>query len=304
MKTIVSGVCAGYGDRQVLDGITFTLNPGEIVGLIGPNGHGKTTLMKRMLDLVPGTGCVSFDGLSYRFLAMPQRHIGVLLNTEAFHPRRSALNHLRMLGAADGITRGQAGKALERVGLGSVARATPASYSTGMKQRLGLAGALICEPELLILDEPTSGLDTDGMIWFRSMLRSLAQEGRTVLLSTHSLDELEKIADRVLVLHTGRIKLDCPLGEIMAPNLNPVVIVKTDNAHELARAIRGALGVSVTEDRETLFIAEATAYEIGALAHRLGHAVYELSSIRPTLEESYAAIVGADTQLKLPGQEA
>lgn len=304
MKTIVNGIGARYGDRQVLDNITFTLNSGEIVGLVGPNGHGKTTLMKRMLDLVPGTGSASFDGLPYRSMATPQRHVGALLGTEAFHPGRSALNHLRMIGAAAGITHRQAVNALDRVGLTDYTKATPASYSMGMKQRLGLAAALMCEPELLILDEPTNGLDMDGTIWFRSSLKTLAQEGRTILLSTHILDELEKVADRVLILHTGQLKADCPMDEIRTLNLQPAVIATVEHAQKLASALRDDHNAVVIEEGNTLTITGVSASVVGALAHRLGHAIHELSTTKPTLEDSYASIVGGHTQAELPERAA
>lgn len=296
MKTLVNGLGARYGDRDVLDSITFVLNPGEIVGLVGPNGHGKTTLMKRMLDLVPGTGSATFDGLPYRSLATPQRYVGALLGTEAFHPRRSALNHLRTVGAVAGITHQQAQNVLNRVGLADYARATPASFSMGMKQRLGLAGALMFEPELLILDEPTNGLDMDGAIWLRSSLKSLAQDGRTVLLSTHILDELERVADRVLILHTGKLRADCTMDEIRTLNLKPAVVVTAERAHELALALRCDHDATVTEEGDTLVITGLTASEVGALAHRLGHAIHGLGTTKPTLEESYASIVGAGSR--------
>jgi ABC-2 type transport system ATP-binding protein len=304
MKTIVDGIGARYGDRQVLDNITFTLNPGEIVGLVGPNGHGKTTLMKRMLDLVPGTGSTSFDGLPYGAMALPQRRVGSLLGSEAFHPRRNALNHLRMIGAAARITHRQAVNALDRVGLTDYAKDTPASFSMGMKQRLGLAAALMCEPELLILDEPTNGLDMDGTIWFRASLKILAQEGRTILLSTHILDELEKVADRVLILHTGKLRADCPMDKIRTLNLQAAVIATVEHAQKLAMTLRDDHNAVVVENGNTLTITGVSASEVGALAYRLGHAIHELATTKPTLEDSYASIVGANTQTVLPERAA
>ena len=300
MKTVANKIGAKYGDRQVLDSITFTLNPGEIVGLVGPNGHGKTTLMKRMLDLLPGTGSTNYDGMPYRSLAKPQRRVGTLLNTEAFHPRRSALNHLRMIGAAAGTTNRQARRALDRVGLADYSNSTPASYSMGMKQRLGLAGALMNEPELLILDEPTNGLDMDGTIWFRSTLRTLAQEGRSILLSTHILDELEKVADRVLILHAGKLRADCPMDEIRTLNIKPTVVTTVEDPRKLALALERDYKAAVILEGDTLTITGVTAPEVGVLAHRLGDAVYELRTINPTLEDSYAAVVGGDNAAGLP----
>ncbi|XAS72357.1 ATP-binding cassette domain-containing protein [Micrococcaceae bacterium Sec5.1] len=295
MKTIVDGVGARYGDKQVLDSISFTLNSGEIVGLVGPNGHGKTTLMKRMLDLMPGTGKATFDGTPYGRLPAPQRSVGALLGAEAFHPHRTALNHLRMIGAPAGITHRQAQKALTRVGLGDHAKACPSSYSMGMKQRLALAAALMCGSELLILDEPTNGLDMDGVIWFRATLRSLAAEGRSILLSTHILDELEKVADRVLILHTGKLRADCRMDEVRTLTLKPAVVTTVERAPALAMILREAHGATVTEAGDTLTIVGLSASDVGALAHSLGHAIFELGTTKPTLEDSYASIVGVGT---------
>ncbi|MHC6221764.1 ABC transporter ATP-binding protein [Arthrobacter sp. MMS24-S77] len=304
MKTIVSSIGASYGARQVFQDISFTLNPGEIVGLVGPNGHGKTTLMKRMLDLMPGTGTATFNGTPYNALDSPQRCVGALLGTDGFHPGRTALNHLRMIGAPLGITARRAQHALATVGLADAAKATPASYSMGMKQRLGLAAALMCDPELLILDEPTNGLDMDGVIWFRATLRALAQEGRTILLSTHILDELEKVADRVLILHTGKLRADCRMDEVRTLNLKPAVIATLDRAQEFALILKQVPGVTVTEAGDTLTIAGLAASEVGALAHRHGHAIYSLGTTTPTLEDSYASIVGANPSPVLPEQAA
>ncbi|MCO4254633.1 ABC transporter ATP-binding protein [Pseudarthrobacter cellobiosi] len=304
MKTVVTDIGARYGARQILDGISFTLGPGEIVGLVGPNGHGKTTLMKRMLDLMPGTGSATFDGAPYSALDTPQRRVGTLLSTEGFHPGRSALNHLRLVGAVAGVSRLQAQSALNLVGLGNYAKASPSSYSMGMKQRLGLAAALMCEPQLLILDEPTNGLDMDGVIWFRNTIRSLALEGRTILLSTHILAELEKVADRVLILHTGRLRADCPMEEIRTLNVKPVVTACVEDAEGFAVILREKYGAAVVTTGNTLTISGLTAPEVGALAHQFGHAVSELGTAKPTLEDSYASIVGLDESGRLPEQAA
>lgn len=304
MRTVISDIGARYGTKQVLEGISFTLGPGEIAGLVGPNGHGKTTLMKRMLDLMPGTGSATFDGSPYSALETPQRTVGTLLSTEGFHPGRSAMNHLRMVGAVAGISARQAQGVLDRVGLGDYAKASPSSYSMGMKQRLGLAAALMCEPRLLILDEPTNGLDMDGAIWFRKTIRSLASEGRTILLSTHILAELEKVADRVLIIHTGRLRADCPMDEIRTLNRKPVVIAIVERAEQFASILRTEYGAAVLTAASTLTISGLTAPEVGALAHKFGHAVSELGSVHPTLEDSYASIVGLDHTGKLQEQAA
>ncbi|MCX2747735.1 ATP-binding cassette domain-containing protein [Arthrobacter sp. MI7-26] len=293
MRIVVDGVGASYGAKEVLRDVSFALNPGEIVGLVGPNGHGKTTLMKRMLDLITGTGQTTFDGMPYRALTRPQLRVGSLLSTEAFHPGRSAMNHLRMVAAASGISKRSAESALARVGLSEYAAKSPASYSMGMKQRLALAAALMPDPQVLILDEPINGLDVDGVHWFRNTIRSLAGEGRTILLSTHILSELEKLADRVLVLHGGRLRADCPMEELKTTASGPTVNVTVDRPAEFAARLGAEDGLTVTLQGESLVIDGMTARDVGSLANKFGFTLFELSTTLRTLEDGYNEIVGA-----------
>ncbi|MDQ0210552.1 hypothetical protein BMF89_12875 [Arthrobacter sp. SRS-W-1-2016] len=292
MRIVVDGVGASYGAKEVLRDISFALNPGEVVGLVGPNGHGKTTLMKRMLNLIPGTGETTFDGKPYRLLTRPQTAVGSLLSAEGFHPGRSAMNHLRMIGAASGISRRSAEFALDRVGLSEYATKSPASYSMGMKQRLALAAALMTEPQVLILDEPINGLDVDGVYWFRNTIRSLAGESKTILLSTHILSELEKLADRVLVLHGGDLRADCPMEELKTTTSGPAVTIAVDRPREFAARLRAEDGLIVTFNGESLVIDGMTARDVGTLANKLGFTLFELSTTLRTLEDGYNDIVG------------
>lgn len=292
MRIVVDSVGASYGAKEVLRDVTFALNPGEIVGLVGPNGHGKTTLMKRMLNLIPGTGETTFGGKPYRALTRPQLMVGSLLSTDAFHPGRSAMNHLRMVGAASGISKRGAESALARVGLGDYASKSPASYSMGMKQRLSLAAALMPDPQVLILDEPINGLDVGGVHWFRTTIRSLVAEGRTVLLSTHILSELEKLAERILVLHDGSLRADCPMEELKAAGSDPKVTVIVDRPQEFASRLRAEGGLIVTAAGESLVIDGMTAREVGSLANKFGFTLFELSTTLRTLEDGYNGVVG------------
>jgi ABC-2 type transport system ATP-binding protein len=292
MRIVVDSVGASYGAREVLRDVTFALDPGEIVGLVGPNGHGKTTLMKRMLNLIPGTGETTFGGKPYRALTRPQLMVGSLLSTDAFHPGRSAMNHLRMVGAASGISKRSAESALARVGLSDYASKSPASYSMGMKQRLALAAALMPDPQVLILDEPINGLDVDGVHWFRNTIRSLVAEGRTVLLSTHILSELEKLAERILVLHDGSLRADCPMEEFKTAGSDPKVTVIVDRPQEFTSRLRAEGGLIVTAAGESLVIDGMTAREVGSLANKFGFTLFELSTTLRTLEDGYNGIVG------------
>lgn len=292
MRIVVDSVGASYGAQEVLRDVTFALDQGEIVGLVGPNGHGKTTLMKRILDLIPGTGETTFDGKPYRALTRPQLMVGSLLSTEAFHPGRSALNHLRMIGAAAGISKRSAESALAKVGLSDYASKSPASYSMGMKQRLALAAALMPDPQVLILDEPINGLDVDGVHWFRNTIRSLVAEGRTVLLSTHILSELEKLAERILVLHDGSLRADCPMEELKTAGSDPNVTVIVDRPQEFASRLRAEGGLIVTAAGESLVIDGMTAREVGSLANKFGFTLSELSTTLRTLEDGYNGVVG------------
>jgi len=218
--------------------------------------------------------------------------VGSLLSPEAFHPGRSAMNHLRMVGAAAGISKRSAESALAKVGLSDYASKSPASYSMGMKQRLALAAALMPDPQVLILDEPTNGLDVGGVHWFRNTIRSLVAEGRTVLLSTHILSEVEKLADRVLVLHGGRLQADCAMEELKTTASGPSVTVVVDRPQEFAARLRIEDGLTLTVHGESLVIDGMTAREVGSLANKFGFILFELSTTLRSLEEGYNDIVG------------
>ena len=195
-----------YGDTLAVDRLSFTVAPGRVTGFLGPNGAGKSTTMRMILGLdTPSGGEVTVNGRSYRDLPAPMREIGALLDAKAIQGGRSAYNHLRWIAQAAGLPRTRVDEVLELVGLGDVAGRKAAGFSLGMSQRLGIATALLGNPETLILDEPVNGLDPDGIRWIRSLLRNLASEGRTVLLSSHLMSEMEETADHVVVIGRGRL---------------------------------------------------------------------------------------------------
>ncbi|MCK9903650.1 hypothetical protein CC117_28890 [Parafrankia colletiae] len=210
-----------FGTVVALDDVTFTVPPGAVTALVGPNGSGKTTLMRIVLGLAsPTAGRALVAGQHYRHLHNPLTRIGALLDATAVDPGLTGRTHLRWLAAAGGIPTGRADALLEYVGLSAAARRRVGGWSLGMKQRLGVAVALLGDPPILMLDEPMNGLDPEGMVWFRGLVRNLRDEGRTVLLSSHLMRELEGIADRVVVIHHGRIAADAGIDSLLAEEVD------------------------------------------------------------------------------------
>jgi ABC-2 type transport system ATP-binding protein len=217
MRIQAQGLSKRFGGRPVVDDLSFTVEPGRVTGLLGPNGAGKSTTLQLMLGLVLGGGRTLFDGRPYRELANPLREVGAVLDAHAFHPRRSARDHLRMLAAAAGVADRRVDEMLDRVGLGAVARRPAGGFSLGMAQRLAVAAALLADPRALLLDEPDNGLDPHGVAWLRELLRAAAKDkDRAVLVSSHLLAEMQLLADHVVVLGRGRLLADAPLRELTA----------------------------------------------------------------------------------------
>jgi ABC-2 type transport system ATP-binding protein len=213
----ITGLAKRYGEHQAVRDVTFAVPRGRIVGLLGPNGAGKTTTLRALLGLVePTAGTALIDGRRYRDLRRPERVVGALIDGGAAHPGRRAEDHLAVLAAATGVRRDRVGATLERVGLTGAARRRIGGFSQGMRQRLGLAAALLGDPEILVLDEPATGLDPEGIRWLRTALRAFAADGGTVLLSSHGLGEVARTADDVVVLHEGRVLADAPADELAA----------------------------------------------------------------------------------------
>jgi ABC-2 type transport system ATP-binding protein len=205
-----------YGQVRAVDNLTFTVHSGRVTGFVGPNGAGKSTTLRMMLDLTrPTGGHVRIDGVRYRDLDQPLRRVGALLQARAAHSGRTAVSHLRWLARSNRIPPTRVTRVLELVGLADVARRRVGGFSLGMTQRLGIAAALLGDPPVLLLDEPVNGLDPEGIIWIRTLLRSLAAEGRTVLVSSHLMGEMALTADHVVVLDRGRLVADAPLAELV-----------------------------------------------------------------------------------------
>src|SRR5579862_7794196 len=230
-----------YGGKAAVDGIDFQVKPGVVTGFLGPNGAGKSTTMRMILGLdLPTSGTVTVNGHRYRGEVWPLHEVGALLDARAVHPGRSAYDHLHSLAAANGIARARVDEVLEQVGLTSVARKRAGGFSLGMYQRLGIAGALLGDPGTLLFDEPVNGLDPEGIIWIRTLMRSLAAEGRTVLVSSHLMSEMALTADQLLVIGRGRIIADTPLPELVARHSGARVDVRAADPPRLAADLRAA----------------------------------------------------------------
>ncbi|MFF0597209.1 ABC transporter ATP-binding protein [Streptomyces antibioticus] len=288
----VGGLVKAYGGRRVLDGLSFTAEPGRVTAFLGPNGAGKSTTLRMIIGLgTPDAGHALVHGVPYAALRDPLRTVGALLDASACHPARSPQAHLRWLARTHRIPRERVTEVLDLVGLGPAARRPVRGFSLGMRQRLGIAVALLGDPGTLLLDEPMNGLDPEGIQWLRGLLRALADEGRTVLVSSHLMREMAVTADHVLVIGRGRVLADGSLASLLATDLPPVRLV-TPRLRELAAALRTEGGqVAYDETGEgaarQAVVTGLTAARIGDIAARNAWSVHELTPLRPSLEETY-----------------
>src|SRR3954468_21777208 len=223
----LEGLTKRYGEKLAVDHLTFAVRPGLVTGFLGPNGAGKSTTMRMMLGLDrPTAGDVRIDGQRYDRLKDPLKYIGALLDAKAMHGGRSAFNHLLCLAQSNGISKARVHEVLDTVGLTAVAKKKAKGFSLGMGQRLGIAGALLGDREILMFDEPVNGLDPDGVRWVRELMRSLAAEGRTVFVSSHLMSEMQLTADHLIVIGKGRLLADAPVAEFIAGNSRTTVSVR------------------------------------------------------------------------------
>jgi ABC-2 type transport system ATP-binding protein len=235
----VRGLTKHFGPVRAVDGVSFTVTPGTLTGFLGPNGAGKTTTLRMLLSLVePDSGLATIGGQRYRDIPDPVHHVGAALEAASFHPGRTGRDHLRVHATAGQVSQSRVGKVLELTGLAGAARRRAGGFSLGMRQRLGLATALLGDPQVLILDEPANGLDPQGIRWLRELLRSLAAEGRTVLVSSHILGEVAMIADSVVIMNHGRLITQSTLAELTAgagKSLEDVFFGLTGTEREVSR---------------------------------------------------------------------
>jgi ABC-2 type transport system ATP-binding protein len=278
-----------YGPTTAVRDLSFTVRPGRVTGFLGPNGAGKTTTLRMLLGLVePSGGTATVDGRSFRRRPRGLRHVGALLDAHDVHGGRSARAHLHALARSNRIPKARVDEVLTEVGLtGSAARRRIGTFSLGMKQRLGIAGALLGNPPVLMFDEPLNGLDPEGVLWVRELFRGLAREGRTVFVSSHLMSEMEHTADELVVIGRGELIAAESLIEFAARGTAPTVTVRSPDAGRLAAVLTAQGAAVATDDEETLTVRGASAVRIGELAHEHRFLLWELSPQTASLETAF-----------------
>ena len=293
-----------YGERLAVDDLTFTVQPGVVTGFLGPNGAGKSTTMRMILGLdAPTTGSVTVNGKHYAEHRAPLHEVGAMLEARAIHTGRTAYNHLLALAATTGIPRSRVDEVVDVVGLREVARKRVGGFSLGMGQRLGIASALLGDPATLVLDEPVNGLDPEGVLWIRTLLKDLASEGRTVLLSSHLMSEMALTAEHLIVIGRGRLIADTSVEEFVRGAAGGSVRVRTDGAEQLRRLLAGP-DVSVASlERTVLEVSGLTSDRIGRIAADAGIALAELTPQQASLEEAFMELTRDAVEFQAPVRE-
>ncbi|MCY1137064.1 ATP-binding cassette domain-containing protein [Actinoplanes sp. Pm04-4] len=284
----VRGLTKRYGPQTVVDDLSFTVEAGQVTGFLGPNGAGKSTTMRMIIGLAaPDRGTATIGGRNYRDLAVPLVEVGALLDAGAVHGGRTAYDHLHALAVSNGLPRKRVDAVLARTGMEGVAGKRAGGFSLGMRQRLGIAATLLGEPRVLIFDEPVNGLDPEGIRWVRDLMRSLAAEGRAVLVSSHLMSEMAQTADHLIVIGRGRLIADTAVSELTRTNGEGAVVVRVSDRARFAQQLSAA-GATVRDGLESsLVVSGMSAADIGQLAAYHGVALSELTPQRVSLEEAF-----------------
>ena len=292
-----------YGATTAVDDLTFRVDPGAVTGFLGPNGAGKSTTMRMILGLDrPTAGTVTIGGQPYHELKHPLRTVGALLDAKWVHPNRSARSHLRWLAASNRLPRSRVDEVLDVVGLTSVAGKRAGGFSLGMSQRLGIAGALLGDPGVLLFDEPVNGLDPEGIVWIRGFMQRLAGEGRTVFVSSHLLPEMALTASQLVVIGRGRLIAQRPTAEFVEAASDSAVLVRSPHAAVLSDVLsREGLGVAPGPGPGTLVVTGTTTDHVGDLAAAHGVVVHELTLRSGSLEEAFMQMTGRDVEFGAAG---
>jgi len=285
-EVVVDGLTKRFGDQLAVDDVSFALPPGRVVGFLGPNGAGKSTTMRMMIGLTtPTSGSAAFGGVPFHDLDDPARTVGTVVDGVGYHPGRKAIEELRISAATAGLPRERCDEGLHLVGLEEAATKRVGQFSLGMRQRLGLAQALLGDPQVLLLDEPANGLDPEGITWVRQLLRHLAGQGRTILVSSHLLGEISRLADEVMVIRRGRLVANATVDELTGAAAGGSVVRSVDDAALTARLRES--GAAVEPADSGLVVAGATAEQVGQLALTAGIALIELRPAVAELEDVF-----------------
>ncbi len=292
----VRGLTKRYGHVVAVDDLSFDVRPGVVTGFLGPNGAGKSTTMRMVLGLDrPSAGTATVGGRDITTMAEPLKQVGALLDPGAVHPGRSGRDHLRVAARTHGLPVRRVDEVLDQVGLGQAARRRVKGYSLGMRQRLGIATALLADPGVLMFDEPVNGLDLDGVRWVRGLLRQLADEGRTVLYSSHLMSEVQQTADRLIIIGRGRLIADATTDEVLRGLGGAQVRVRTPDPERLVAALRER-DVTVRRLDGGALEVQASRVEVGDLAHALGLPVHELSDVGQSLEDAFVELTASSVE--------
>ncbi len=293
------GLTKHYGDKLAVDQLSFEVRPGVVTGFLGPNGSGKSTTMRMIMGLdLPNAGSATVNGRYFHDLPWPMHEVGALLEAKAIHPGRSARNHLLMLAQSNRIDRRRVDEVLEVVGLSDVANRRAGKFSLGMGQRLGIAAAMLGDPEVLLFDEPVNGLDPDGIRWVRTFLKSLAKEGRTVFVSSHLMSEMALTADEVVIIGKGRLIVQVAIDELLAQSSRQSVRVSSPDIAPLRGALEKEGATTSVEDDGSLTVRGKDHKEIGELAAQLSVVLYELTPQTESLEEAFMELTESSIEYR------
>jgi ABC-2 type transport system ATP-binding protein len=294
-----------YGDKLAVDQLSFIVAPGTVTGFLGPNGAGKSTTMRMILGLdKPNSGTATIGGRPYRELADPLRTVGALLESRAVHSGRTAYNHLLVLAQTQGLPRKRVDEVIDLIGLREAANKRAGGFSLGMSQRLGLAAALLGDPQVLVLDEPVNGLDPEGIRWIRNLMKRLAGEGRTVFVSSHLMNEMAVTADHLIVIGRGQLIADCPTHEFIARSSEKSVRVVGPDRARLEQVISAEGGRVSSGDDGALKVSDLGAPRIGELAAREGLVLHELTPQLASLEEAFMELTRGSVEYGAQGDGA
>jgi ABC-2 type transport system ATP-binding protein len=301
----VSGLRKRFGPALALDGMSFTVQPGQVTGFVGPNGAGKSTTMRVILGLdAPDQGKATVGGKPYGSLRQPMRVVGSLLDAGALQPSRSARNHLLWLAHSQGLTARRVDEVIEQAGLDGVARRRAGGFSLGMRQRLGIAAAMLGDPAVIMLDEPFNGMDPEGIVWMRGFLKSLAAQGRAVLVSSHLMSELQDTADHLVVVGRGKVIADTTLASLLAAASGDRVTLRTAARPEATAVLENAGATVVATGQDVLTISGLASEQVVALLAEKSVSFSEVSAHRATLEHAYMELTRESVEFRPAGLES